>query len=107
MMGLSAERAREIADTVDAYDQQLADAQEGKRETFETLRNELANAGMDKQAVKNVIAAFKRAIRVRQMRRSAPEKLSAEEEREALALEYLDLIDAARAPRATYAREAA
>ena len=106
---MDAARAREIADTIDAYDQQLADAQDGKRETFETLRNELTNAGMDKQSVKNAVAAFKRAIRVRQLRRSAPEKLSAEEEIETLALDYLDQIDGSRAPRATHVhtREAA
>lgn len=104
---MDAARSREIADIIDAYDQQLADAQDGKRETFETLRNELTNAGMDKAAVKTAIAAFKRAVRVRQLRRSAPEKLSTEEEIETLALEYLDQIDGSRAPRATHEREAA
>lgn len=108
MTRLTDERAREIADTIDAYDQQLADAQEGKRETFQTLRIELENLGLDKTAVKTELDGLKRAIKLRQLRTRNPEKLDQVEAAEALAVEYLDRIDgASRAPRATYAREAA
>lgn len=108
MTHLPGARAREIADTIDAYDQQLADAQEGKRETFQTVRFELEALGLDKATVKAELDGLKRAIRIRQLRRSKPEKLDRDEATEALAIEYLDRIEvAARAPRATREEQSA
>lgn len=107
MTRLPDERAREVADAIDAYDQQLADAQEGKRETFQTLRIELENLGLEKAAVKAELDGLKRAIKLRQLRNSNPEKLDQVEAAEALAVEYLDRIEvSSRAPRATRTREA-
>jgi dGTP triphosphohydrolase len=97
MTSLPDQRAREVADLIDEYDQQIKDLQDGKRETFISVRAELENMGLSRPNVAAEIAALKSAIAARRKRREAtPEQ----EEREHLTEEYLTIIEA-RAPRAT------
>lgn len=94
-MQIAAEKARSIADAIDAYDEDIAALQEGKRDTFASLRIELEDAGFDRATIKAEIAALKAAITIRAKRR----KDDAAEDREALTGSYLDAL--VRAPRAT------
>lgn len=100
-MQIAADKARSIADAIDAYDEDIAALQEGKRDTFASLRTELEEAGLDRATIKAEIAALKAAITIRAKRR----KDDFAEDREVLTESYLDAI--AGAPRATRTREAA
>lgn len=100
-MQIAAAKARSIADAIDAYDEDIAALQEGKRDTFASLRADLESAGFDRATIKAEIAALKAAITIRAKRR----KDDAAEDREALTDSYLEAL--AGAPRATHAREAA
>lgn len=100
-MMIDPDKARSIADAIDAYDEDIAALQEGKRDTFASLRADLEAEGLDRASIKAELAALKAAITIRAKRR----KDDAAEEREALTETYLDVL--AGAPRATHTREAA
>lgn len=102
-MNIDSAKAREIADIIDAYDDDIAKLQEGKRETFEGLRTELASEGHLSASIKLDVAALKAAIAKRAKRRKDAEGV---QERDALVESYLDAIEAP-APRATPAHERA
>lgn len=97
-MQIEPSRARSIADAIDAYDDEIAKLQGGKRDTFADLRAELESNGLDRATVRAEIASLKAAIAIRAKRR----KDDAAEEREALTDDYLSALTCA--PRATYAR---
>lgn len=99
-MQIEPSRARSIADAIDAYDDEIAKLQEGKRDTFADLRAELESNGLDRATVRAEIASLKAAIAIRAKRR----KDDAAEEREALTDDYLSALTCA--PRATCAHEA-
>lgn len=98
-MNVTPARAREIADTIDAYDADLKILQDSKRDTFAGFRAELEACGFDKATVKAEVAALKSAIAKRAKRRI---DATAADESEALAEMYLEAIDG-NAPRATHA----
>lgn len=87
-MLIDAAKARSIADAIDAYDEDISALQEGKRDTFASLRVELEAEGLDRAAIKAEIAALKAAISIRAKRR----KDDAAEEREALTETYLEAL---------------
>jgi hypothetical protein len=58
---------KSLADAIDAYDEEIAAYQSGKRDTFQVYRQQLVAAGFDKDAVKAEIEAAKKAIRRRQI----------------------------------------
>lgn len=99
-LNITAERARDVADAIDAYDQQIKDLQDGKRETFASLRTDLEDLGLDRANIREELAALKAAIAKRAKRR---EDADAVDERDAMTDSYLDLIERS-APRATPAR---
>lgn len=104
-MHLTNDRARTIADAIDAYEDEIATLQSGKRDTYADLRTELMAQGLSKDAVSVEIAALKSAIALRRKRRTDPEAI---DEKEAATAEYLSAIDApSRARVAHGAREAA
>lgn len=90
-MNIDNAKAREIADLIDAYDADIAKLQEGKRETFEGLRTELAAEGYASANIKLDVAALKAAIAKRAKRRKDAD---ADQERDALVESYLDAIEA-------------
>lgn len=55
-----------LADAIDAYDAEIETLQSGKRETYAEYRQQLADAGMGKDAVKAEVDATKAAIKRRQ-----------------------------------------
>lgn len=87
-MKISPDKARSIADAIDAYDEDIAALQEGKRATFASLREELEAEGLDRAEVKAEIAALKAAITIRAKRR----KDDTAEDREALTETYLEAL---------------
>lgn len=88
-----------LADAIDAYDADIEILQQSKRETFTEYREQLAEEGRDRDAVKDEIAAFKAAMKRR--RAVAKEGNEAVEDQAALVDEIFVEITAARAPRAT------
>lgn len=98
-LNITAERAREIADAIDAYDEQIKDLQDGKRETFASLRADLEALGLDRANIRDEMAALKAAIVKRAKRRTDADAV---DERDAMTDSYLDLIERS-APRATHA----
>lgn len=87
-MKISPDKARSIADAIDAYDEDISALQEGKRDTFTSLREELEAEGLDRAEVKAEIAALKAAITIRAKRR----KDDTAEDREALTETYLEAL---------------
>ncbi len=98
-LNITAARAREVADAIDAYDEQIKVLQDGKRDTFGEVRAELEGIGLDKANVRKEMAALKGAIAKRAKRR---DDADAVDERDAMTDSYLDLIERS-APRATHA----
>jgi hypothetical protein len=88
---------KSLADTIDAYDEQSKEINDGKRETFESYRIQLANSGWSKDAIKSEVEAVKAAIR---RRRLMLKDAAAVEEKDALVEEVLAEITG-HAPRAT------
>jgi uncharacterized protein (UPF0335 family) len=99
MSAIPDDRAREIADAIDAYDQEIADLQSGKRDTYQSLREELEAQGIAKDRVKLEIDALKSAIAIRRKR---AKDAAAVEEKDALTDVYL--VALSNAPRATHVR---
>lgn len=100
-MRIAPDHVRSIADAIAAYDADIAALQEGKRDTFETLRADLRAGGHDSVAIKLEVAALKAAIAKRAKR---IKDADAVQEHDALAESYLDVIEAP-ASRATPAHE--
>jgi hypothetical protein len=98
-LNITAQRAREVADAIDAYDEQIKDLQDGKRETFASLRAELEDLGLDRANIRDEMAALKAAIVKRAKRRTDADAV---DERDAMTDSYLDLIERSAA-RATHA----
>jgi hypothetical protein len=98
-LNITAARAREIADAIDALDADIKVLQDSKRDAFGDVRAELEALGLDKANIRLEMAALKAAIAKRAKRR---EDADAVEERDALTDSYLDLIEGP-APRATHA----
>ncbi|NNM75026.1 hypothetical protein [Enterovirga aerilata] len=104
MTRLPDERAREVIDLLDSYDQMIEDANASKRDLLQEVRAELA--AHTKGEIGDEIAGLKACVATLRRRRSAPEKLAQAENRGEIAEAYLALYDrAARAPRATRTRE--
>lgn len=87
-----------LADTIDSYDDEIAELQASKRETFQSYREQLSDL-MGKDEVKAEIEATKAAIKRRRAIREKGEEVI--EQKDALADEIFDEITAANAPRAT------
>ncbi|MBS7698587.1 hypothetical protein [Chelatococcus sp. YT9] len=104
MSAIPDDLAREVADLIDAYDQQIDDANSGKRDAFQRIREALETSGLRKAEIAIEMAAFKDAIKERRVRRQDPEKADALDQREASAAEYLDVIQS-RTRSARHARE--
>lgn len=102
-MNIDSEKARDVADIIDALDEQIAALQDSKRETFADLRIHLEADGHAKASVKADMAALKAAIAKRAKRRKDAD---ADQERDALVESYLDAIEAPTR-RATHTHEAA
>lgn len=87
---LTDERARQIADVIDAYDAEIATANEGKKDTFASVREELEGLGLERTAITAQLAAFKAAIAKRRKRAKDAEAV---DERDALTDDYLDVLE--------------
>ena len=98
-LNITAQRAREVADAIDAYDEQIKALQDGKRETFASLRMELEDLGLARSNIRDELGALKAAIAKRAKRR---DDADAVDERDAMTDSYLDLIERS-APRAAHA----
>lgn len=89
---------KSLADTIDAYDDEIASLQSSKRDTFQAYREQLADL-MGKDEVKVEIEAAKAAIKRRRAIREKGEEVV--EHKDALVDEIFEEITATRAPRAT------
>lgn len=89
-MHITPERARSIADSIDAYDDEIETLQSGKKETYADLRTELESLGLARSTVSLEIAALKAAIAMRRKRREDAAKV---EEKETAVADYLDAIE--------------
>ncbi|KLK91399.1 hypothetical protein AA309_20060 [Microvirga vignae] len=101
-MHITPERARSIADSIDAYDADIELHQAGKRETYADLRTELESLGLDRATVSLEIAALKAAIAMRRKRRADPEKV---DEKDAVTSDYFEAIDVLARERVARVRE--
>lgn len=87
---------RSLADTIDAYDEQIADLNKSKRETFDAYRDQMVAARLTKPEIKAEIEAVKAAIK---RRRESVKDEHALIEKDELIDEVFHEIT--RAPRAT------
>lgn len=84
------ERVRQIAAAIDAYDETIATGNEGKKDTFASVREELEALGLERTAITAQLAAFKAAIA---KRRKRAKDADAVDERDALTDDYLDVLE--------------
>ena len=87
---------KSLADTIDAYDEQIAELNSSKRDTFDAYRNQMIDARLTKPEIKAEIEAVKAAIK---RRRESVKDSMALIEKDALIDEVFAEIT--RAPRAT------
>lgn len=89
---------KSLADTIDAYDDKIADLQSSKRDTFQAYREQLSDL-MGKDEVKVEIEAAKAAIKRRRAIREKGEEVV--DHKDALVDEIFLEISGTHAPRAT------